>query len=40
LLGWISSLIWRIFLENSFDIGAKRGELFSYENAIENYVTL
>ena len=40
LLGRISSLVWRIFLENPFDIGAEPRELFSLEDAIENYVSL
>jgi len=40
LLRWISSVIWRIFVEHSFDIGAKSGEFFSHEDAIEYYITL
>jgi len=40
LLGRVSSLIWRKLLEHSFDIGAQRRELVSYEDAIENDVAI
>ena len=40
LLGRISSLVWRIFLENLLDIGAERRQLFSLEDATEDHVSL
>ena len=36
----ISSLVWWIFLKNSFDIRAERGKFVSHEDALENDVTL
>jgi hypothetical protein len=40
LLGRISSVVWRIFLEDSFDIGAERCEFFLVEDAIEFCVSI
>ena len=40
LLGRISSLVWRIFLENPLDIGVERRELPSLEDAMKDYESL